>query len=123
VTGGRLTTFDIDEARLARAKQNFARAKVSSMITTVLGDAHQTVKQLTAPIDLLFLDADKNGYVDYLRQLSRLVKKSGLIVAHNMRFPPPDPRYLDAVTRAPELETIFLNMDGAGIGVTLKKGP
>jgi hypothetical protein len=38
-----------------------------------------------------------------------------------MASPPPDPRYVDAVTKNPAYETVFLNMDEAGVGVTLKK--
>jgi caffeoyl-CoA O-methyltransferase len=38
-----------------------------------------------------------------------------------MRSPPPDPRYIEAVTTDTALETVFLNMDDAGVGVTLKK--
>ena len=33
----------------------------------------------------------------------------------------PDPRYIEAITKDPNLETSFLLMDGAGLGVTLKK--
>ena len=38
-----------------------------------------------------------------------------------MRVSPPDPKYVDAITTNPELETVFLKMDSAGIAVTLKK--
>ena len=88
----------------------------------MLGDAHVEAAKLRDPIDLLFLDADKEGYLDYLRRLGPLVRIGGLIVAHNMASPPPDPRYVDAVTTDPALETVFLNMHDAGLGVTLKKG-
>ena len=43
------------------------------------------------------------------------------MIAHNMRVPRPDPRYLQAITTDPALETSFLLMEGAGLGVTLKK--
>ena len=49
------------------------------------------------------------------------MRAGGLIVAHNMASPPPDPRYVEAVTTDPALETVFLNMHDAGLGVTLKK--
>ena len=84
-------------------------------------DAHEEVLKLKGPIDLLFLDADKKGYIDYLTKLLPLVRPGGLIVAHNMVYPPPDPAYIKAVTTNPTLETIFLHMDHAGVGVTLKK--
>ncbi len=59
--------------------------------------------------------------MDYLEKLLPLVRAGGLIVGHNMRRPEPDPRYLEAITTDPALETLFLNMDAAGVSLTLKK--
>ena len=120
-TGGRLTTYEIDRGRHQMARDNFERAGVANLVTPVLGDAHAEITRLKEPIDLLFIDADKEGYPDYLRILGPLVRAGGLIAAHNMASPPPDPRYVEAVTTNPALETVFLNMHDAGIGVTLKK--
>lgn len=120
-TGGKLTTYEIDAGRAALARENFKRAGVESMVTLVEGDAHDEVTKLEEPIDLLFLDADKRGYVDYLKKLLPRVRPGGLILGHNMVRPEPDPAYLEAITADPALETVFLNMDLAGIGVTLKK--
>jgi caffeoyl-CoA O-methyltransferase len=120
-TGGRLTTYEIDARRAALARENLQRAGVDEIVTLVEGDAHDEITKLTEPIDLVFLDADKSGYVDYLSKLLPLVRPGGLIVAHNMKAPPPDPAYIKAITTNPELETIFLHMDAAGVGVTLKK--
>ncbi len=120
-TGGKLWTHELDKGRAAVARQNFKRAGVDELITIIEGDAHETVKQHKDPIDVLFLDADKEGYIDYFQKLLPLVRPGGLIIAHNMRYPNPDPRYLDAITKDPALETSFLNMEGPGVGVTLKK--
>ncbi len=120
-TGGRLTTYEIDAHRASLARQNFKRAGVEGIVTLIEGDAHEEVKKLTGSIDLLFLDADKSGYLDYLRKLLPLVRPGGLIVAHNMRRPQPDPAYIEAITTDPKLDTVFLHMDAAGVGVTLKK--
>lgn len=120
-TGGRLFTHDIDPDRIKVARENFQRAGVDGLITIIEGDAHETVKRHTEPVDLVFIDADKPGYPDYLEKLLPVVRPGGLIVAHNMRMPPPDPRYIEAVTTNPALDTSFVLMEGAGIGVTLKK--
>lgn len=120
-TGGKLTTYEIDARRAALARENFKRAGVDHLVKLVEGDAHVEVVKLKEPIDLLFIDADKEGYVDYLNKLLPLVRPGGLIVAHNMNSPPPDPKYIQAVTTDPNLETVFLNMHAAGVGVTLKK--
>lgn len=120
-TGGKITTFEIDADRAAKARENFAKAGVTSLVTVIEGDAHEKVAQLKDPIDLLFLDADKEGYLDYLKKLLPLVRPGGLIVAHNMNERQADPKFVEAITGSPKLETVFLNLESSGIGVTLKK--
>jgi caffeoyl-CoA O-methyltransferase len=124
-TGGKLTTHEIDPKKIELARHNFERAGVSQLITIVEGNAHEEVLKLDEPIDILFLDADKSGYVDYLNKLLPRVRPGGLIIAHNMAPIPPtraDPKYVEAITSSPELETIFLHKSTwGGVGVTLKK--
>ena len=116
-TGGKLTTFEIDPGRAAEARKHFQQAGVGPMVTVVEGDAHENVKRLKEPIDVVFIDADKQGYVDYLSRLLPLVRPGGLILAHNVDSAP---EYVKAVTTNPDLETVFY-MQGTGLGVTLKK--
>jgi caffeoyl-CoA O-methyltransferase len=120
-TGGKLTTYEIDADRAAKARENFKRAGVDGIVTLVEGDAHEEVKKLKEQIDILFLDADKQGYLDYLEKLLPLVRPGGLIIAHNMTKSMADPRYVKAITTNPDLETLFMNMEKSGMGVTLKK--
>lgn len=114
-TGGRLTTFEIDARRAAQARANFQEAGVASIVTLVEGDAHKNVGQVKGPIDLLLLDADKEGYSDYLRKLLPLVRPGGLIVADNIDRAP---EYAQEVMRNPDLDTV---LTGSGMSVTLKK--
>ncbi|MFB3779740.1 MAG: O-methyltransferase [Bryobacteraceae bacterium] len=116
-TGGRLTTFEMDARRAAIARENFRRAGVDKLVTVVEGDAHENLARLEAPVDLVFLDADKEGYVDYLNRLLPLVRPGGLILAHNARLAPD---YMRRVTTDPELDTLLLTQ-GSGLCVTLKK--
>lgn len=121
-TGGKLTTHEIDAQRAALARKNFKRAGVEEMVTLVEGDAHEVITKLSGPIDVAFIDADKEGYPDYLRKLLPLVRPGGLILAHNTRMGGGGiTAYLNAVTTNPQLETLLLHMQGAGVGVTLKK--
>jgi len=120
-TDGHLFTHEIDPERAKIAEENFKKAGVDSLITIILGDAHETVTQHKKPIDILFLDADKEGYIDYLNKLVPLIRPGGLIIAHNMNPRMADPRYMEAITKNPNLETSFLLMEGTGIGVTMKK--
>ena len=116
-TGGKLTTFEIDAQRAATARANFKRAGMADIITLVEGDAHEKVTNLKDPIDILFLDADKQGYIDYLNKLLPLIRPGGLVIAHNITPGMADPAYMKAITTNPDLETIVRT----GVGLTIKK--
>ncbi len=121
-TGGKLTTHEIDAKRAGLARENFKRAGVESIVTLVEGDAHQEIAKLEGPIDILFLDADKEGYVDYLKKLLPKVRPGGLILAHNVSSHGGEMKeYLDAITTDPSLETLYVNRHAAGVSLTLKK--
>jgi predicted O-methyltransferase YrrM len=116
-TGGKLTTYEIDAQRAATARANFKRAGMTNIITLVEGDAHDEVKKIKDTIDILFLDADKEGYIDYLNKLLPLVRPGGLVIAHNISPRMADPKYMEAITTDPNLETIVRT----GVSLTLKK--
>ena len=118
-TGGKLTTFEIDPEKVRLASDNFKKAGVDNLVTIIQGDAHKEVLKLKGPIDLIFIDADKEGYLDYLNKLLPLVRPGGLVVSHNINQMNQD--YIDALTKNPDLETLIQNIQLGGIGVTLKK--
>jgi predicted O-methyltransferase YrrM len=120
-TGGKLITHEIDPGRARAARDNFQQAGVDDLITIIEGDAHEKVKQHKEPIDVLFLDADKEGYIDYLNKLLPLIRSGGLIIAHNMNPRQADPDYVKAITTNADFETLLLLKEGAGVSVTLKK--
>ena len=116
-TGGHLTTFEIDHSRAEQARRHFKEANADGLVTVVEGNAHEQVAQVKAPVDLAFIDADKEGYVDYLNKLLPKLRPGGLLLAHNLDMVPD---YVKAVTANPSLETIFYR-EGHGLVVTLKK--
>ena len=116
-TGGKLTTFELDHERATHARRHFDQAGVSNLVTLIEGDAHKNVPKLKGPADVVFIDADKGGYVDYLKSTLPLVRPGGLILAHNIEMVPD---YVKMVTTDPSLETVFYKQ-GNGLGITLKK--
>lgn len=118
-TGGKLTTFEIDPDKVKLAADNFKKAGMEKLVTIIEGDAHKEVAKIKEPIDILFLDADKEGYLDYLNKLLPLVRSGGLIISHN--WDAMDQDYVDRLTKSPDLETIIQNIHLGGVGVTLKK--
>jgi len=119
--GGKVFTHEIDPEKVKLARENFKKAGVDDVIIIIEGDAHETVKQHTEPIDVVFLDAEKKGYVHYLAKLLPLVRAGGLILGHDMHRPMPDPRYIEAITKNPDLDTSFIMMESFGISMTTKK--
>jgi len=116
-TGGKLDTFELDPGRAALAHTHFQRAGVDRLVNLVQGDAHRNLRNVKGPVDLAFIDAEKQGYIDYLNVLLPLVRPGGLILAHNINMVPD---YVAAVARNPELETVYYTQ-GGGLAVTLKK--
>jgi predicted O-methyltransferase YrrM len=120
-TEGKLTTHELDRERIAMAKENFRRAGVEQFVTLVEGDAHETVKKLEGPIDIVLLDAEKEGFCDYLEKLLPLVRKGGLIIAHDssgQAHMMDD--YFQAITENPDLETVLVDASKWGMCITRK---
>ena len=117
-TGGKLVTYEIDERRASLARENFKQAGVEEQVTLVMGDAHETVKKFDGMIDILFLDADKEGYIDYLEKLLPKIRPGGLILAHNITPRQSDPRYIEAITKNPALESLLVH---GQVSLTMKK--
>jgi caffeoyl-CoA O-methyltransferase len=121
-TGGHLTTHDMDPHRIALARENFRRAGVTDMVTIVEGDAHEQITKLKGPVDVVFIDADKAGYADYLKKMLPLVRPGGLLLAHNTTNQGNDMAdFIKAITTNPDLETMILNAEPSGVAVVLKK--
>ena len=70
---------------------------------------------------MVFIDADKEGYSDYLNQLLPRVRPGGLIVAHNITAGMADPAYIKAITTHASLETLFINAGSGGLSLSMKK--
>jgi len=120
-TGGKLTTHEIDPQRIALAKANFKRAGVEPLLTLVEGDAHQTITRLEGPIDLVLLDAEKEGFTDYLSQLLPRVRGGGLIIAHDSSGQADQMHdYFQAIASNPDLETAFVDASRWGMCITRK---
>ena len=120
-TGGKLITHDISPERIALARENFKRAGVEDLLTIVEGDAHKTIKRLKGPIDVLLLDAEKEGFVDYLNTLLPLVRPGGLIIAHDSSGEAHKMHdYFKAIAAHPDLESVMIDPSRWGMCITRK---
>jgi caffeoyl-CoA O-methyltransferase len=81
--GGRLTTCDVNEETTAIARRYAEEAGVADRIEYRLGPANETLSGVEGPFDLVFIDADKAGYIDYYEAALPLLEDGGLILADN----------------------------------------
>jgi caffeoyl-CoA O-methyltransferase len=84
--GGKLVCCDISERWTAIGKKAWQRAGVADRIDLRLGPGLDTLRELPrgAHLDLVFLDADKGGYVSYWNELVPRVRPGGLLLADNV---------------------------------------
>jgi caffeoyl-CoA O-methyltransferase len=84
---GVLISLEIDEHHAKVARNNIERAGLSDKVEIRVGDAHELLASLIendeGPFDVIFIDADKEGYPDYLASSLRLVKRGSLILGDN----------------------------------------
>jgi caffeoyl-CoA O-methyltransferase len=110
-TGGRLTTIEIDPARHDVARRNVNDAGLADRITLIRGDAHREIPRLKGPFDFVFLDADKDGMVDYFRKLypARLAP-GAMLAVHNAVTEAGDMRqYTEMLRKHPEFDTVLVS--------------
>jgi len=85
---GRLITLEYEQKHADVAKKNIARAGLSEVVDVRVGDATKTMPELlkegAGPFDLIFLDANKDGYPAYFEWALKLSRKGTVIVADNV---------------------------------------
>jgi predicted O-methyltransferase YrrM len=83
--GGRLITIEIEPKHADVARQHFQMAGVADKVDIRLGDAHQVLRGLSSegPFDFVFIDAEKEGYPDYLEWTLGNLGPAGVLAAHN----------------------------------------
>ncbi|HWO40996.1 MAG TPA: class I SAM-dependent methyltransferase [Candidatus Eisenbacteria bacterium] len=81
---GRVVTCEIDAELAAIAKRHFLASPHGAKIEVRQGPAMQSLKVISGPFDLCFIDADKENYEAYYDCCFEMVRRKGLIVLDNM---------------------------------------
>lgn len=82
--GCKIVTIENYDKRIPIAKKNFERAGKSDQITLLEGDATEVLKTLEEPFDMIFMDAAKGQYINFMSDVLRLLKKDGVLVSDNV---------------------------------------
>lgn len=134
-----IVTIENYEKRIPLARDNFIRAGREKQITLLEGDAGEILKELTEPFDLIFMDAAKGQYLNFLPRVLELLQPEGILISDNVlqdgniiesRFAVTRRNrtihkrmreYLYTLTHSEELTTAVLPV-GDGITISTKKG-
>ncbi|HSQ50779.1 MAG TPA: class I SAM-dependent methyltransferase [Nitrospiraceae bacterium] len=81
---GKVLTCEVDEDAAALARKYFARSPTGKKIEIRMGPALDTMRHLTGPFDLIFIDADKLNYVNYYRRSLDLLSPQGVMLIDNV---------------------------------------
>lgn len=120
--GGRIVTLELSPVHAALAQAHIDASPYADRIEILVGPASETLRTLQGPFDLVFIDADKPGYIDYYEAALPLLSRSGLLVADNVLWnglvldPEPDDRtaaikrFNDHVAADPRVETVMLTL-------------
>jgi len=84
IENGIIHTIDINEELVSIQNKYFAKSKCNNSIIQHVGDARNIIKSINEKFDLVFLDADKENYIEYYELVIEKVKKGGLIIADNV---------------------------------------
>jgi predicted O-methyltransferase YrrM len=136
---GKVITLEVDEKHATVARQNLDRAGVADRVEVRVGRAVDTLRRMIdqheAPFDLIFIDADKSGYVEYLDLSLQLARPGTVLLADNLirngrviDVRPADESargakaFNDALATNQRLESIILpiireNLDGLSISI------
>ena len=83
IENGIIYTIEKDKDSYEKAEQNFIKANVNNKIKILKGTAEEILPTLNEEFDLIFIDAEKNHYLQYLYFAEKLLKKGGLLAADN----------------------------------------
>lgn len=101
--GGRIITCEIDPHHAALARRHIAASPFAERIEVREGPALETLKSIDGPVDLAFIDADKEGYLGYYEALVPKLSERGVIAVDNVLW---SGRVIDASATDADTEAI-----------------
>jgi len=82
-SGGHMDTIEIEKMHADAAEHWFERAGLADRVTVHRGAGLDVLATLPGPYDVAFIDADKNGYPEYVRQSLERLRPGGIVIADN----------------------------------------
>ena len=117
---GQLITLEVDSRKVKMAKENLEKAGLVNTVKLIEGDAKETLRILDKEFDFVFLDAEKEDYLEFFHLIFPKLKIGGVIVADNVISHAEDLKeYVDYVRANPNTQSVLVPV-GRGEELTLK---
>jgi predicted O-methyltransferase YrrM len=81
---GQLHTIDIKEELIDFQRKHFDKSPWGKQIVQHLGEAIDIIPSLDLKFDLIFIDADKENYINYFEMIVPKMNKGGIILSDNV---------------------------------------
>ena len=115
-----ITTIEISAEEADLARENIRNAEVRPKIDVIVGDAIKVLPELTGKFDMVFIDAAKDEYLEYLRLIEKKLHKGSVIVADNARLRGKMKDYLDYVRSSGKYTSEYFSFGEGGVEVSVK---
>jgi len=116
-----LITIEIHEDEAKMAEENIKKAQIPPAVQVLVGDAVKIIRQLQGQFDLVFIDAEKTEYFDYLRLVEDKLHKGSVVVADNAGVSADQMRdYLEYVRSSGKYRSRFARVGGDGLEISTK---
>lgn len=116
-----MITIEIHEEEAKAAEPNIMKAEISAKVDVLVGDALEILPKLTGKFDLVFIDATKEEYLQYLRLVEPKLHKGSVLVADNAGiFAEQMKDYLDYVRNSGKYRSTFVSVNEDGLEISEK---
>ena len=116
---GRITSIEANKKNSEAAKLNIQRAGLSDKIEIINGDALEIIPGLDNKFDMIFIDAEKKGYMKYLKAAEQKMTKNAVVVADNVkRFEKDMKDFLDYVRKSGNYRSELHDFRADGVEVS-----
>ncbi|MEM1582357.1 MAG: class I SAM-dependent methyltransferase [Candidatus Bathyarchaeia archaeon] len=116
-SGAQLITIEINPYAAKIAMDNIKRAEIPPAIEVLVGDALEIIPRLKGKFDLVFIDAEKIEYLDYIQLVEDKLHKGSVVVADNAEHAPD---YLDYVRYSGKYASKYVPASAGGVEVSVK---
>lgn len=133
---GLITSLELNYQRIDRGKAIFKELNYKNKLNLLFTDVQSYLEECPYTYDLIFLDAIKRSYLNYLPHIPKLLNKNGIFIADNILFrgyvvqKELERKYIagtevirefnTTLSRMPDFDTVFLPV-GDGISLSVKK--